>query len=94
MITFYLATIVFMFITWILFLYGSISKKINRSTMYGFLAISYLSYALSSQMMGKSWWLSLLLSIVFMITYSTYKKIENIRSENDINKKEENSNEL
>lgn len=88
MITFYLATIAFMFITWILFLYGFISKKVNKSTMYGFLAISYLSYALSSQMMDRSWWLSLILSVVFMTAYSSYKKIENIQSENDIKKKE------
>lgn len=63
MMTFYLATAVFMVITWVIFLTGLITKRVNRSTMYGLLAVSYVSHSLACNMMN----LPCILSWIFFI---------------------------
>jgi hypothetical protein len=88
MMTFYLATAVFMVITWFTFLIGLITNRIKRSTMYGLLAVSYVSHSLACNMMGLPWFFYLGFSLFFLGMHWLTKKVENNLTENDIKKKE------
>jgi pilus assembly protein TadC len=96
MITFFFATVLFMFITWGLFLYRVISKekRVRKSTVYGFLAVSYISHSLACQMLSLPWVFYFVFSLIFLLIFSLNKKLENKLAENDINKKEKDTNEL
>lgn len=94
MMTFFYATALFMFITWGMFLFYLFTKKMKRSTVYGYLALSYIAHALSSQMLNFPWMFYFIFSIIFLLIFSINKKIENKLLENDINEKEKDSNEL
>lgn len=91
-LTFFFATTVFIVITWIMFFYGIITKKIKKSTMYGFLAVSYISHALACEIITAPYLFYFSFSVFFLILFSIYKKIEN--KENNINKKEKDPDEL
>lgn len=88
MMTFYLATAVFMVITWVIFLTGLITKRVNRSTMYGLLAVSYVSHSLACNMVNLPWLFYLGFSAFFLLLHRLNKKLENNLAENDIKKKE------
>lgn len=88
MMAFYLATAVFMVITWFTFFIGLITKRYSRSTVYGLLAISYVSHSLACNIMGLPWLFYLGFSAFFLLLHRLNKKLENNLAENDIKKKE------
>lgn len=77
MITFYLLTSLFVFISWIIFLVSVLSNKVSKSKSYGIMAVAYVSHALSSQMIGLSYVFYLVFSIIFMLIHIMFKKKEN-----------------
>jgi membrane protein implicated in regulation of membrane protease activity len=84
---FILITAIFVAISWIIFLYRII-KRDSKSTAFGILAVSYVSYSLSSQMVGQPWGFSLIISFVFLVLSYFYWKRENNSVEKDINQKD------
>lgn len=87
MIAFFIATSTFIVISWIIFFYGAFTKKL-KSTMYGFLSISYIAHALSCKIIGIPWIFYFIMSAIFFLLFSFNKKLENKKLEDDINKKE------
>lgn len=92
-ITFFFATTVFIVITWIMFFYGIITKK-KKSTIYGFLALSYIAHALACEIISLPYLFYFTFSVIFLVLFSIYKKSENKIEGSDINKKEKDSDEL
>lgn len=93
-LTFFFTTTIFIIITWIMFFYGIITKyeKIRKSTIYGFLAVSYIAHALACEIISLTYLFYFTFSIIFLVIFSINKRLEN--KENNINKKEKDSDEL
>jgi hypothetical protein len=76
---------------WGFFLYTYLKKK-KYSVAYGLLAISYIIFCVDLQLIGKPCGFYLFFSVLWVYFHYKFKKIENLLELNDINKKEESTN--
>lgn len=80
---FLLATMVFIIFSWIYVAYCYLKKR-KLSNAYGVLAISYITHAVSLQLVGMPSVFYIGFSIIWIIFHSIYRKVE----KNQINKNE------
>ena len=79
-------------LSWIFFIYSSYKKK-KLSIVYGLLSVIYILHALflCINQLPFGWYVGF--SILWIIFHHIYRKSENISTEGDISKKEEETHE-
>ena len=80
---FLLATMIFIIFSWIYVAYCYLKKR-KLSNAYGLLAISYITHAVSLQIVGIPSLFYVIFSVIWIVFHSIYRKAE----KNQINKNE------